>query len=180
MQDLKEKKKDKYFDIANGMADSLLRGAGFAGAAVSVGKNAIIRIIDESEKKQPKFEKVGYELTRISPPISAKLSRINQAARAYQWEKDKMINGGWGLDNPAYLAVGNVISALTNVPIDRGVKKVNNVVKATDSDLETWERLALLGGWQDWEIGLGEETKKNKPQPKKRKTRSKERKSKIR
>ena len=158
-----EKKKDKYFDIANGMADSLLRGTGFAGAAVSVGKNAIIRIIDESEKKQPKFEKVGYELTRISPPISAKLSRINQAARAYQWEKDEMINGGWGLDNPSYLAVGNVISALTNVPIDRGVKKVNNVVKATDSDLETWERLALLGGWQDWEIGLDEETNKNKP-----------------
>ena len=149
------------------MADSLLRGAGFAGAAVSVGKNAIIRIIDESKKKQPKFEKVGYELTRISPPISAKLSRINQAARAYQWEKDKMINGGWGLDNPAYLAVGNVISALTNIPIDRGVKKINNVAKATESDLETWERLALIGGWQDWEIGLGEETKQNKPQPRK-------------
>ena len=162
-----EKKKDKYFDIANGMADSLLRGAGFAGAAVSVGKNAIIRIIDESKKKQPKFEKVGYELTRISPPISAKLSRINQAARAYQWEKDKMINGGWGLDNPAYLAVGNVISALTNIPIDRGVKKINNVAKATESNLETWERLALIGGWQDWEIGLGEETKQNKPQPRK-------------
>ena len=173
-----EKKKDKYFSIANGMADSLLRGTGFAGAAVSVGKNAIIRINNESKKKQPKFEKVGYELTRISPPISAKLSRINQAARAYQWEKDEMINGGWGLDNPAYLAVGNVISALTNVPIDRGVKKVNNVVKATDSDLEAWERLALLGGWQDWEIGLGEETKKNKPQP--RKTRQTSRKSKER
>ena len=167
-----EKKKDKYFDIANGMADSLLRGAGFAGAAVSVGKNAIIRIIDESKKKQPKFEKVGYELTRISPPISAKLSRINQAARAYQWEKDKMINGGWGLDNPAYLAVGNVISALTNIPIDRGVKKINNVAKATESDLETWERLALIGGWQDWEIGLGEETKQNKPQPRKTKKKS--------
>ena len=106
-------------------------------------------------------------MTRISPPISAKLSRINQAARAYQWEKDKMINGGWGLDNPAYLAVGNVISALTNIPIDRGVKKINNVAKATESDLETWERLALIGGWQDWEIGLGEETKQNKPQPRK-------------
>ena len=91
-----------------------------------------------------------------------------------------MINGGWGLDNPAYLAIGNVISALTNVPIDRGVKKINNVTKATESDLETWERLALLGGWQDWEIGLNEETKKNKPQPRKRKTRSKERRTTVR
>ena len=162
-----EEKKDKYISIANGMADSLLRGTGFAGAAVSVGKNAIIRIFDEMEKKQPKLEKVGYELTKISPPISAKLSRINQAARSYQWDKDQMINGGWGLDNPAYLAAGNVVSALTNVPIDRGIKKANNIVRSTESDLELWERLALIGGWQDWEIGLDEETKQTKPQPRK-------------
>ncbi len=73
----------------------------------------------------------------------------------------------FSLDNPAFLAGGNVVSALTNIPLDRAVKKVNNVVKATDSDLELWERLALFGGWQDWEIGLKEETKTNKPQPRK-------------
>ena len=162
-----KEKKDKYISIANGMADSLLRGAGFAGAAVSVGKNSILRIIKESEKDRPKFEKIGYELTKISPPISAKLSRINQAARSYQWEKDEMLEKGWSLDNPAYLAAANVISATTNIPIDRGIKKANNIVRSTDSDLELWERLALFGGWQDWEIGLDEETKTNKPQPRK-------------
>jgi hypothetical protein len=89
-----------------------------------------------------------------------------------------MINGGWGLDNPAYLAVGNVVSATTNIPMDRAVKKINNLTKASDSELETWERLALLGGWQEWEIGIKEETKKNKPQP--RKTRQTKRRSKER
>ena len=74
---------------------------------------------------------------------------------------------GWSLDNPAYLASANVISATTNVPIDRIVKKVNNVTKATDSELETWERLALLGGWQDWEIGIDEEKPANKPSARK-------------
>ena len=74
-EDTDEQKK-KYVGIANGMMDSLLRGMGIGGAAVSVGKNAIIRIINEMEKKQPKLEKVGYELTKISPPASAKLSRI--------------------------------------------------------------------------------------------------------
>ena len=49
---------------------------------------------------------------------------------------------------------------------------MNNIVKATDTDLEAWERLALIGGWQDWEIGLGEETKQNKPQPRKTKKKS--------
>ena len=167
-----EEKKDKYISIANGMADSLLRGTGVAGGVVSVTKNAIIRIIEESQKKNPNYEKVGADLQRIAPPISSKLSKINQAARSFKWDKDEMINGGWGLDNPAYLAVGNVVSATTNIPMDRAVKKINNLTKASDSELETWERLALIGGWQDWEIGLGEETKQNKPQPRKTRKRS--------
>ena len=73
-----------------------------------------------------------------------------------------MINGDWGLDNPAYLAVGNVVSATTNIPMDRAVKKINNLTKASDSELETWERLALIGGWQDWELGIEDEKQKTK------------------
>ena len=149
-----EDENKKYLSIANGMADSLLRGVGIAGAFVSVGKNSIIRIINESEKPNPKFEKIGYELTKISPPISSKLSKINQAARSYQWEKQEMMEKGFALDNPAWLAAGNVISAAVNIPLDRLIKKTNNVVNSTANDLETWERLALLGGWQDWEIGV--------------------------
>jgi hypothetical protein len=164
-EDTDEQQK-KYVSIANGMMDSLLRGMGLGGAVVSVGKNAIKRIIDEMEKKQPKLEKVGYELTKLSPPISAKLSRVNQAARSYQWDKKDMIEKGWSLDNPAYLAGANVISALTNIPLDRAVKKTNNVVQATSQDLETWERLALLGGWQDWEIGIDKEPEKKKKKKK--------------
>jgi hypothetical protein len=78
-----------------------------------------------------------------------------------------MINGGWSLDNPAFLAGANVISALTNIPLDRAVKKATNVSKATTQDIELWERLALLGGWQDWEIGLDKENKSNKPSARK-------------
>ena len=171
-----KEKKDKYVDIVNSMADSLLRGTGVAGGVLSVTKNAIIRIIEESQKKNPNYEKVGADLQRIAPPISSKLSKINQAARSFKWDKDQMINGGWGLDNPAYLAVGNVVSATTNIPMDRGVKKINNLIKASDSELETWERLALLGGWQDWELGIEDEKQKKKKskatrtrKPKKRK-----------
>ena len=167
-EDTDEQQK-KYISIANGMMDSLLRGIGLGGAVLSVGKNSIKRIVDEMEKKQPKLEKVGYELTKISPPASAKLSRINQAARSYQWDKKEMMEKGWSLDNPAYLAGANVIAALTNVPLDRAIKKTNNVVQATSQDIETWERLALLGGWQDWEIGIDEEKPANKPQPRKTK-----------
>jgi hypothetical protein len=161
-----EDEQEKYQSIANGMADSLLRGVGIAGAFVSVGKNAIIRIMNESEKPNPKYEKIGYELTRISPPISSKLSKINQAARSLQWEKEEMKEKGFSIDNPALLAGANVISATTNLPLDRLVKKTNNVVNATSDDLETWERLALLGGWQDWEIGIDDNKNKKKKKKK--------------
>ena len=67
---------------------------------------------------------------------------------------------GFAIDNPALLAGANVVSATTNVPLDRLVKKTNNVVQATTQDLDMWERLALLGGWQDWEIGADKEDKK--------------------
>ena len=157
-----EEAEDKYINIANGMADSLLRGTGVAGAFVSVGKNVIKRIIDESEKPNPKYEKIGYELTRISPPISSKLSRLNQAARSLQWDKDEMMQKGFAYDNPAWLAGANVTSAITNVPVDRLVKKTTNVIDATSQDMEMWERLALLGGWQKWELDMTDDRKSKK------------------
>ena len=73
---------------------------------------------------------------------------------------------GFAIDNPALLAGANIISATTNLPLDRLVKKTNNVVNATSDDLETWERLALLGGWQDWEIGIDDDKDKKKKKKK--------------
>ena len=163
-----EDEKEKYIDIANGMADSLLRGVGIAGAFVSVGKNIINRVIKESQKDNPKYEKISFELARISPPISSKLSRLNQAGRAFQWQKDEMVDKGFAIDNPALLAGANVISAATNVPVDRLVRKANNVNTAVSQDLQTWERLALLGGWQDWELGIEDDSKKKKKSKKKK------------
>ena len=161
----KEKEK-KYINIANGMLDSILRGSGIGGAVVSVGKNAVIKLVKELEKDRPKIQNVAAEVLKISPPISAKYSRLVQAGKSYDWNKDEMREKGLSLDNPAFLAGGNVLSALTNIPLDRAIKKANNVVAATSQDLETWERLALLGGWQEWELGIKKE-KKNKKKKKK-------------
>jgi hypothetical protein len=161
-----EDEKDKYINTANGMLDSLLRGIGIAGAFVSVGKNIINRVIKESKKDNPKYEKITADFARISPPISSKLSRLGQAGRAFQWEKEEMREKGFAIDNPALMAGANVISAATNIPIDRLVRKANNVNTAVSQDLELWERFALLGGWQDWELGIDDEPEKSKEKTK--------------
>jgi hypothetical protein len=154
-----EEMEEKYVRLANGMADGVLRGMGVSGAATAVVKNSALRVYNESQKDRPKYEKVAFELTKLSPPISSKLSRINQAAREVQWNLDEMKQKGFSLDNPAWLAAGNVISATTNIPVDRAIKKVNNVKDAFDQDLAMYERIALLSGWQSWELGIDKKKK---------------------
>jgi hypothetical protein len=164
--DDEDEKTEKMVRLGNGMADGVLRGMGVSGAAVAVVKNAGLRVYNESQKDRPKYEKVAFELTKLSPPIASKLSRINQAAREVQWNSDEMKQKGFSLDNPAWLAAGNVISATTNIPLDRVIKKVKNVNDALSQDLEMQERIALLAGWQSWELGLEDDKKKSKAKSK--------------
>jgi len=171
----KIKRTDKYITIGNNMADSILRGLGVGGAIVSVLKNTALAIARESDKKRPEYQdKVIKELLRISPPISSKVSKVQSAFRAYDWNKKDMMEKGWSLDNPAYLASAQLISAGFNIPLDRVVKKINNIKNASSSEYETWARIAMLAGWQDWELGVKQENKskstiKKVKKPKRRK-----------
>ena len=160
--DYAKTKEGKQIKIVNGMLDSILRGTGLGGAVFSVVKNASIKFLEEDAKKNPKMEKVVKEFIKISPPISSKLAKMSNAARSYSWDKKEMAEGGFGLDNPAYLAGGNVVSAATNIPLDRVIKKINNIKDSSREDLEVWQRMALIGGWSDWELGIEDEDKKEK------------------
>jgi hypothetical protein len=160
--DDEEEMEDRIWKMSNSVVDGIMRGAGVQGAVTSVVKNATLKAIEESEKKSPKYNKVVNEIVRISPPVSSKISKLQQAAREVQWNREEMETKGFSLDNPAWLAAGNVISATTNVPADRVIKKINNVDYALSQELELYERLALLGGWQKWELGLDKKEKKEK------------------
>ena len=164
-----KKKEEKYISVANGMADGLLRGIGVGGAVIATLKNALIKIIKESEKKRPDYaETAVIQLLGISPPIQSKAQKIRSALKSYEWNKKEMLKKGFSLDNPAYLAGANVISASTNIPLDRVIKKVDNVRSATRDDISKLERMMLLAGWSDWQLGIQPERKPKK----KKKTRS--------
>jgi len=151
---------DKTISIANGMADSILRGIGISGAITSVIKNAALRWVKEKEKSNPKYENAILELTKISPPVSSKINKLRAAARSYSWDKSEMRDLGLGIDNPAYLALGNIVSATTNIPLDRVVKKIQHIKTASDSEIETYKRIFLLAGWSEWELGIKKPSKK--------------------
>ena len=163
-----EKRQEKYVNIVNSMSDSILRGMGIGGAVFSVIKNTAIKLSKESDKKSPKFQDVlTKELTQISPPVSSKLNKLRAAGRSYSWNKKEMMEKGFSLDNPAYLAAGQVIAATTNIPLDRAFKKIDNIRKASSSDYEAWARIAMMAGWSDWELGVKKEKSKIKKKSKK-------------
>ena len=155
-----EKQKQKNIDVANGMANSLLRGMGFYGAAVAAVKDSALRIYKESEKDRPKYEKAAIDFLNISPPISSKYRKIASAGRIIQYENGQIKQKGISIDNPAVVAGSRVVSAATNIPLDRLVTKVENINGALNQDVEYWQSIAMLLGWQDWQIGI--ETDKDK------------------
>ena len=140
--------------IANGMADSLLRGLGIYGAAVAAGKNMILEAIRQSEKKRPDYQNAALQALSISPPISSKINKLRSAAKTWQYNRDDIMKQGLSLDNPAYLAVTKVLSALTNIPADRLFMKIDNLRTATEEDTEMWQSIALALGWDQWSLGL--------------------------
>jgi len=149
-----EAKNKRYYKVANGMLDSQLRGLGIAGATVGVVKNFLLDVYERSDRKRPEYVDAVYKLLQISPPISSKISKVRQAAYQFDSKKrrEEIFEKGFSLDNPAYEASAKVISATTNIPLDRLYSKVNNIEAALAEDAEVWQSIAMLAGWPEWQI----------------------------
>ncbi len=150
-----KEKEEKMGRIANGMADSLLSGLGIQGKAVLALKNSLITLAKESNKESPKFVKAVYDLFDFSPPLDSKFRKLRSSANTFTWERKNIIEKGFSLDNPAYLATAQVISGLTNLPLDRAVSKMNNIRGIMSEQSEKWQKVALALGWSTWDLGLG-------------------------
>ena len=139
--------------------------------------NSVNQTLKLFKKKSPKYQDAVLELAQASPPLGSKIRKIQSAGRSYSWNKKEMLEKGWSIDNPAYLAAGQVIAATTNIPLDRAFKKIDNIRNSSRSDLEAWQRIALIAGWSDWDLGIKNvKTKSTKTKKIKRKKRKKSKK----
>ena len=170
--------KKKATRVMNGMADSILRGLGVQGAAVATIKNMIIKFLEQ--------EKRGYradhaytmiEGLNISPPIGSKARKVYSATQTYKFNRDAIKQMGFDINNPAYEAVGNVVSGTTNVPLDRVVSNINNIRGAMDKNNAAWQRISMLLGWNRWDVNVPQrELEKVKKDIKKKKAEERKRK----
>ena len=132
-------------------------------------KNMALEIKKQSDKKTPNYTNVADKLFSVSPPIDSKFRKLKSAGRTftYKQELQKMKDRGVALDNPALMAIAQVISAFANIPSDRVLRKLNNIVESTNSENAIWQRIALAMGWGEWELGITDrKTKEEKAERK--------------
>ena len=147
----------------NSMVDSLLRGSGLAGAVVAAVKNGILELREQNERGfRADYGYVLVELLNVSPPIGSKARKVYKGGfQTYKFNKDLMGEmNTFDLDNPVWDITGNLVSAATNLPLDRGFRKIDNISAALNQDNETWQRIAVALGWDQWSLGI--ETKYEK------------------
>ena len=142
--------------IANSTADMFLRGAGVGGAFISSIKNLVLEANRQAGKKRSDYERVADKFFTFSPVVDSKFKKLQSAGRTftYKQELQKIQERGLAVDNPAIMAVAQVLSAYTNVPLDRVLKKINNIKSATEEETQLWQKIALLMGYGEWELGI--------------------------
>jgi len=147
-----KKEKQRYYNLINGMADSILRGSGIFGAIVSTGKNTILKVLD----REGFDEKAIEEIANLSPPLGKKTRQLFDIRDKFQFKQNKEKIKELGLDtrNPAILAAGDALSFGINLPADRALRKINNLRTAMEKETEMWQRIALSLGWSEWELNI--------------------------
>ena len=175
--DDEERKEKLETRVANGALDSLLRGTGIYGAAVSTLKNVLKQWKAESEKPGWKRENmnIAQEAVNFSPPLGTKMRKIMQAVRTEEWNKGVSKELGLRIENPNLSIAANWVEALTNAPVARLLNKANNLEEALTGNHQLWQKVALTAGWSKWSVGVeDEELEKAKASVKEKKKKSNE------
>ena len=155
-KELNAKAENKKKRILNTMLDSMLRGMGVGGAIVSTVKNMIKKFAEEQEKGWDKdLDAVWVEGLQLSPPIGSKIRKLRSAGKSWDYNEEIIPEmKTFSINNPIWSAVGNVVSATTNVPMDRVVNKTRNIKEALNDQNEAWQRVALALGWNTWDLDI--------------------------
>jgi hypothetical protein len=155
----------KTAGILNGMVDSLIRGAGIYGAIFSTIKNTYRTFLAEEEKGFTGDQtKTIIEAANLSPAIGSKLRKVYSAIQTNQFDKDVIEKHPWSVTidgkfnpSPSYNILGDLTSALINIPLDRALVEARGVAEALDNRNSNLQRIALGLGWRTWNVGAKNE-----------------------
>ena len=141
---------EKLLDTMEGMIDTQLRGFGLPGNATVMVKNVVKDVYDRSKRTRPEYVDAAWKVLTIAPGLNTKVSRFKSTG--YHMDKTKEFPGPLRIDNPALNATTNFVEGVTNVPIERVRRKLENLLAISAEQNEMYENIALLLGWPKWQI----------------------------
>ena len=166
--------------MANSMIDSILNGMGLTGAVAVTIKNGYLSY---SKQKARGFRgdqtRTIIEFANMSPTIGSKLRKLYTGIKGEQMNQGAIEEMGFNINNPAFNSLANVVSATTNIPLDRAVQKIQNILLASKDHVEAEDKIALLLGWNPWDLGLETEAREVNIEVKERKKEEKKKQKKI-
>jgi hypothetical protein len=169
--DMNDEEEKQFTRALNGIADGFLRGIGLAGNVFAAAKNLAVELSNAFDYKKGKFNDDAEVLrillnqgTAISPPLNSKLRKLQSSLLTFYYKdsRDEMKKKGFTYDNPAVVAAGKMVSATTNVPLDRVVRTVDDFANVAFTEMTSWQRLGLFFGWDQWTLGIKEPKKSKK------------------
>lgn len=169
--EMDEEEEKQFIRALNGMVDGFLRGTGLGGNVFAAGKNLLVELSNAFDYKKGKFRDDAEVLrillnqgTAISPPLNSKLRKLQKSLLAFYYKdsRKEMKKKGFTYDNPALVAAGQMVSATTNVPLDRVVRTVDDMANVAFGEMTSWQRLGLFFGWDKWTLGIEKPKKKRR------------------
>ena len=155
------KKKER---VIQGSIDTILRGSGIYGVALSTLKNMMIKFAEQREKGYNKDESaVIMEALNFSPVIGIRGRKIVNAEKTLNYNTkviDEMTT--FDIDNPQWSAVTNYIEGTTTLPVNRLYQKTINVRNALDNQYTAFQRAMFFSGYTTWSLDLGDTEKMKK------------------
>ena len=115
--------------------------------------------LQQTGQKRPDPNVFAITATSISPPINSKLRDLSSAYRAFnKIDEEDLLTPS--LDSEALTFAGEVAS-FTGVPLDRVIRKARHLAAIKNEELEVWQRIWLLLGWNEWDLGVDTRVDKN-------------------
>ena len=158
-EELDKRKARQTHRVINGALDTLLRGTGIYGAAIATLKNVLIKGKEQLDKPYGKkdYSQIAVEAVSLSPPMGSKLRKLIGAYKTYDWNRGVGKQLGFRLENPTFHIAANAVESVTNIPLARTLNKMNNLEEAITGNHDLWQRVALVSGWNRWDIGVKDE-----------------------
>ena len=163
--DEEDKLEEKTITAIERILTSYAKSLGNPGAVIGSIYSVLAEANEQIEKRGriDNAYKLALEATAISPPLNTKLKDIVAIGNIYKYNHKQIEKDPFEvkLDNPVLEIAGNVAS-FAGYPLDRVIRKAQNLEAVMNEQTEAWEKVFLTLGWSKWELGIDVDKRKSK------------------